>query len=269
MPLVAERGGHVIVMCPAELRRLLSSLPDIAQFVLFGEPLPDFDVQCPTMSLPLAFGTTPETIPASVPYLRAEPADIERWCERLACERKKRTETTETVCPNGPQGASHNRFPSPLSEPDGLNVGLVWAGRSTHKNDHNRSLPLSLLAPLAAVPGIRFYSLQKGSPASQAQKPPAGMRLTDWTDELRDFADTAALVSNLDLVISVDTAVAHLTGALGKRVWLLAPHISDWRWPAGRDDSAWYPTMRVFRQRQSGQWGEVIERVARELSARF
>ncbi|HQU42640.1 MAG TPA: glycosyltransferase family 9 protein, partial [Pirellulales bacterium] len=154
-------------------------------------------------------------------------------------------------------------------EPAGLKVGLAWAGRSTHKNDHNRSLPLSLLAPLAAVPGIHFYSLQKGGPSSQAQNPPAGMRLTDWTDELADFADTAALVTNLDLVISVDTAVAHLTGALGKPVWLLAPHVSDWRWPPGRDDSGWYPTMRVFRQPRAGRWSKVIERAARELSALF
>ncbi|OYV71168.1 MAG: hypothetical protein B7Z74_07275 [Deltaproteobacteria bacterium 21-66-5] len=205
VPLVAERGGRVIVMCPPELRRLLSSLTDIDRFVLFDEPLPEFDVQCPTMSLPLAFGTTPETIPASVPYLRAEAGDIERWRERLA------------------------------REPAGPKVGLVWAGRSTHKNDHNRSLPLSLLAPLAAVPGIHFYSLQKGGPSSQAKNAPQGMRLVDWTDELHDFADTAALVTNLDLVIGVDTAVAHLTGALGKPVWLLAPHVSDWRWPAGRD----------------------------------
>lgn len=237
-PLVAERGGRVIVMCPEELRRLFDSLPDVVQFVLLrpNEPLPAFDVQCSLMSLPLAFGTTTETVPASVPYLRAAPGDVDHWRKRLA------------------------------AGPAGRKVGLVWAGRPTHTNDRNRSIALSLLAPLAAVPGVEFYSLQKGDAASQAKNPPDRMRLTDWTDELSDFADTAALITNLDLVIAVDTAVAHLTGALGKPVWLLAPRVGDWRWPADRDDSAWYPTLRLFRQCATGQWDEVIARVARALA---
>jgi len=236
VPMVAGRGGNVIVMCPPHLRRLFQSVPGVGGWVVFDEPLPQFDVHCPLMSLPLAFGTTLETIPASVPYLHAEAGEIERWRERLA------------------------------GEPAGLKVGLVWAGRSTHKNDHNRSVPLSILAPLAEVPGVNFYSLQKGEPAAQAKHPPGGMKLVDWTQELNDFADTAALIANLDLVVSVDTAVAHLSGAVSRPVWLLAPFVTDWRWPLGREDSPWYPTMRVFRQKATGQWDEIIERVAKCLA---
>lgn len=236
VPLVAARGGKVIVMCPRELRRLFDSVEGIAQFVLFDEPLPQFDVHCPLMSLPLVFGTTPRTVPDSVPYLRADARDAERWRERLAGERA------------------------------GFHVGLVWAGRSTHKNDHNRSMPLATLAPLSGVSGVNFYSLQMGEQALQTANPPGKMRLINWTRELNDFADTAALIAGLDLVISVDSAVAHLTGALGKRVWLLTPHVTDWRWPLGREDSAWYPTMRVFRQPATGRWDVVIEQVAESLA---
>ncbi len=235
-PMVAERGGRVIVMGPPDLRGLFRSVRGVSEWVDFGDRLPPFDVQCPLMSLPLAFGTTMETIPASVPYLDAEVAEIARWRDRLA------------------------------GEPPGLKVGLVWAGRSTHTNDHNRSIPLSILTPLAKVAGLNFHSLQKGDQAAQARRPPGGMKLVDWTEELNNFADTAAYIANLDLVISVDTAVAHLTGAIGRPVWLLAPFVTDWRWPLGREDSPWYPTMRVFRQKAFGQWDEVIERVATALS---
>lgn len=237
-PLVAQRGGRVLAMCPAELHRLFRCIPDVTQWIAFDEPLPPFDVQCPLMSLPLAFGTTPETIPCSIPYLKADAGDVERWRARLA------------------------------HEPDGLKVGLVWAGRPTHKNDRNRSLPLAMLAPVAGIPNVNFYSLQKGGPSSQTKSPPGGMTLVDWTDELNDFADTAALVANLDLVISVDTAVAHLTGALGTPVWLLAPHVTDWRWPPGSEDSPWYPTMRLFRQRAPNEWKEAIERAAGSLACK-
>lgn len=235
-PLVSERGGRVIAVCPAELHRLFRCLPGVSQWIAFDEPLPAFDVQCPLMSLPLAFGTTPATIPAAVPYLHADAGDVDRWRARLA------------------------------GEPAGLKVGLVWAGRPTHKNDRNRSLSLSLFEPLARVPGVSFYSLQKGPASSQAKQPPRGMRLIDWMDELNDFADTAALVANLDLVIAVDTSVAHLSAALGKPVWLLAPHVTDWRWPPGRDDNAWYPTLRVFRQPATNQWRAAIDRMAERLA---
>jgi hypothetical protein len=237
--MVARRGGKVIVMCPPDLRRLFGSVVGVSGWVLFGEPLPPFDVHCPLMSLPLAFGMTVETIPNSVPYLHAESSEIARWRQRVA------------------------------NEPAGLKVGVVWGGRSTHQNDHNRSIPLLILAPLSRVPGVHFYSLQKGGPASQATNSPGKMKLVDWTSELGDFADTAALIANLDLVISVDSAVAHLAGAIGKPIWLLAPFVTDWRWPVGRENSPWYPTMRVFRQKATGRWDEVIERVAQCLANKF
>jgi len=147
-----------------------------------------------------------------------------------------------------------------------MNVGLTWGGSPFHHNDRNRSIKLASMAPLARVPGVRFFSLQKGEAADQANTPPSGMELVNWSDELTDFADTAALIANLDLVIAVDTAVAHLTGALGKPVWTLLPFVPDWRWMLNRQDSPWYPSMRLFRQSSKGNWESVITRVAHELS---
>jgi len=144
-------------------------------------------------------------------------------------------------------------------------VGLAWAGSPQHMNDSNRSLALSTLAPLGAVSGATYVVLQKGPAAAQAATPPAGMKLVELGAELGDFADTAAVIANLDLVIAVDTAVAHLAGALGKPVWLLLPFAGEWRWLEGRADSPWYPTMRLFRQPQPGAWAEVLEGVVREL----
>jgi ADP-heptose:LPS heptosyltransferase len=148
-----------------------------------------------------------------------------------------------------------------------MKVGLVWAGRSTHTNDKNRSLVLRQLAPLAAIEGIQFYSLQKGPAAAQViDDCPAALNLIDYGDKLTDFAETAAMIENLDLVITVDTAVAHLAGALAKPVWVLLPFVPDWRWLLDREDSPWYPTMRLFRQKAIGQWDQVIARVAQCLS---
>jgi hypothetical protein len=200
-----------------------------------------FDVQAALMDLPRAFGTTLETIPAEIPYLAANPTDVAGWAERLA---------------------GHS----------GRKVGLVWAG-DTHAGraagaavDRRRSLRLAQFAPLAAVQGVTFVSLQKGEPAAQAADPPHGVSLLDLTSGLRDFSDTAALIENLDLVIAVDTAVAHLAGALGKPVWILSRHEGDWRWLNGREDSPWYPTARLFHQRAAGAWDEVIGRVATALA---
>ncbi len=196
-----------------------------------GQVIPPHDVHCPLMSLAGILGVTAESIPAPIPYLKAEAQVVEEWGRRFD--------------PNDRQ----------------LRVGLVWGGRGTHSNDRNRSMKLAQFAALASVKNAVFYSLQKGSPAAEAAAPPPGMQLIDWTAELADFSDTAALVQNLDLVIAVDTAMAHLAGAMGKAVWVLVPFVPDWRWMLERGDTAWYPTMRLFRQRSIGDWEEVMGRV--------
>jgi ADP-heptose:LPS heptosyltransferase len=228
---VAARGGRVILECQPPLSRLLRTLDDVEQIVPAGGQLPAFDVHCPLLTLPLAFKTTVETIPAMTPYLRAEPALVEQWSRKL------------------PREVGH-----PL-------IGLVWAGRPENKNDRSRSMRLQDFAPLAAIKNARFVSLQLGPAADQMRRAPAGMELIDFTSDLQNFADTAALVANLDLVIAVDTAVAHLTAALSKPIWMLIPTMPDWRWLLQRDDSPWYPTMRLFRQSTRGDWKDVVERV--------
>jgi tetratricopeptide (TPR) repeat protein len=238
VPLAAQRS-RILLSVPQPLIRLLSSLSVVAEFVQPGQPMPHFDRYCSLMSLPHLFETELATIPADIPYLAADPERRETWRRRLA----------------------------PLG---GVRVGLVWAGRggpTPPPADIRRSLALTSLAPLARVPGVSFVSLQKGDPASQAEHPPDGMMLHDFTRHIDDFADTADLIDRLDLVISVDTAVAHLAGALGKPVWLLNRFDPCWRWLLDRDDSPWYPSLRQFRQRQPGDWPEVVARVAAELSA--
>jgi len=229
-------GVRVILEAPAPLVRLMGTLGGVDQVVAFGDPLPAFDLHCPLLSLPLAFATTIETIPASTPYLSAGPNAVDSWRRRLA------------------------------SLP-GLKVGLVWAGDprpglpKATAVDARRSMRLAAMAPLGGVAGISFISLQKGAGAAQAAVPPPGLALHDFTAELRDFADTAALMQALDLVISVDTSVAHLAGALAKPVWLLNRYDTCWRWLLDRDDSPWYPTLRQFRQPSPGDWASVIDRV--------
>lgn len=237
LPLVAQRGRKVILQSQPELSRLFGQIPGIEQIVPTGQlPLPRFDAQCSLVSLPLAFGTTIETIPATVPYLRADDEAASRWRERIA---------------DAPERL--------------LKVGLVWAGKPTKKNDHLRSLPLGAFAALAKIEGVRWFSLQKGAAAHAAREQPQILNLVDHTSELHDFAETAALVANLDLVISVDTATAHLAGAMGKRVWVLLPFVPDWRWMLDRTDSPWYPTMRLFRQTHPGDWSAPLGEVAEAL----
>jgi Flp pilus assembly protein TadD len=232
--LAAARGWRVVVEVPQPLVRLMGSLDGVAQVVESGGPLPDFDVQCPMMSLPHAFGTELETIPAPAAYLAPDTGDALRWEQRLAG-----------------LGA-------------GLRVGLVWAGNarrhSTDLNatDRRRSMASGLLAPLADIPGVRLLSLQQDGEAPFA--------LTDWMGDCRDFADTAALVAGLDLVIGVDTAVIHLAAALGKPVWLLNRFDSCWRWLREGETTPWYPAMRLFRQPSPGAWGPVVERVVDALT---
>jgi tetratricopeptide (TPR) repeat protein len=228
--MVDDLGATVIVECPVQLVQLFSTLRGVSAVVAKGETLPDFDLQCPLMSLPMVFGTTLETIPP-IRYLSADSS----WQMRFK------------------------------TESQAIRIGLVWAGHPTHQKDVTRSLRLADFACLSQIPGLDFYSLQVGPAAVQASSPPPDMHLTDWTDDLRSFADTAALIQQLDLVITVDTAVAHLSGALGKSVWILIPFQPDWRWLLDRDDSPWYPTARLFRQRHPGRWDEPLDAIARAL----
>ncbi len=233
VPLVAERAAQVILEAPKPLRNLMSMLPGVSRIVSTGEPLPDFDMHCPLLSLPLAFGTELATIPAATPYLQVPPDAVTRWSHKLGAKIR----------------------PS---------IGFAWSGSPTHLNDHNRSVGLELL--LSAVAGIdaTCVSLQREVRAGErALLQRSGIR--HFGEELRDFADTAALMANLDLVISVDTSVAHLAGALAKPVWILLPHIPDWRWLLDRNDSPWYPTARLFRQGESRSWDGVMMQIRAAL----
>ncbi len=236
-PQVAKRGGSVIVECPIELSTILRGVEGINRIITKGDSWPSYDVQSSIMSLPLIFGTTPDTIP-SQPYLSVPPDRIAAWRERL-----------------GNPDARHR-------------VGIVWAGRPEHKNDRRRSMRLDQFAPLTEIKSANFFTLQKGPAAAQAATPPPGMSLIDFTSDLHDFVETAALITNLDLVICVDTSIAHLAGAIGKPVWLLLPHAPDWRWMLNRTDTPWYPTMRLFRQPSPGDWPAVMADVTRALAQR-
>ena len=236
-PLVQRRGGRVTLLCQPELQELLAGQLGIEKVVSDEAAVGEFDVQCPLLSLPRVVGTTEHTVPATVPYITADPTLVEQWRRQLA------------------------------NQPAGLKVGIAWTGRLDNPRNKYRRVTLNQLAPLARVPGVQFYSLQKGEAAAEAKSPPAGMTLTDWTEELTNFSQTAALIQNLDLVISTDTSVPHLAGAMGRPVWVLLGFSPDWRWLLGRADSPWYPTMRLFRQEKWGEWDATIERVATELAA--
>jgi hypothetical protein len=236
LPLLAQRGARVSFACQDELARLMSRVQGVAR-VLGASVDMDFDVHCPLLSLPLHFATTLESIPADIPYLSADPDAQRSWRDRIARLGKGRPR-----------------------------IGLVWSGNPAHPRDKSRSLRLLDLAPLAeAASSASLISLQKGPARHDLRSPPDGLNIVDWTGELHDFADTAALIANLDLVISADTAVAHLAGALGKRVWVLLPHTPDWRWMLHRSDSPWYPTMRLFRQERRGEWTAPVWNVIQAL----
>jgi tetratricopeptide (TPR) repeat protein len=236
--LVAGRGAKVLVACHRTLRRLFSTVEGVAAAITPDEAPRDFDCHVPLMSLPLAFGTTLETIPARTPYVRAEADEVQRWRGRLASS-------------------------------DRLKVGVAWAGSPKFPAAKAKSCPVERLLPLVETPGCAFFSLQKGvAGADVARLNANGQRVPDYTAELGDFSDTAALVSVLDLVITIDTAIAHLAGALGKPVWIMLPFASDWRWLIGREDSPWYPSARLFRQPRFGDWDSVVQRVAEQLAQR-
>ena len=231
--LVAAAGADVTLRVQPALVRLLAGMEGVMRVQDRDGVPPEGALYLPLASLPLLFGTTLATIPAEVPYVFAESGAVAGWQARLAT------------------------LP-------GRKIGLAWAGDprrslSDRAMDARRSIPLATLAPLAEIAGVTFVSLQKGAA-------PAGMALIDWTGELADFADTAALATALDLVITVDTAVAHLAAALGRPVWLLNRFDADWRWLRGRDDSPWYPTLRQFRQTIPGDWDGVVQRVAAALA---
>jgi Flp pilus assembly protein TadD len=233
-PLILERGAKdVFLVVPPEVESLLArSMPGI-KLLHHGDPLPQTDFQCPIMSLPLAFGTTLENVPAKVPYLTPDPLAVAKWKERLA------------------------QYP-------GVKVGLAWAGRPTNPNDFHRSTTLQKLRGLAGVPGIQFVSLQKGYASAQVKEIPE-LGMLDWTEELTDFADTAALVGALDHVVSICTSITHLSGALGKPTWTILSYTADFRWMLDREDSPWYPSIRLFRQPEYGDWESVVQNVRKEL----
>jgi len=242
--LVADSGARVILEVPKPLTSLLGNLSSMAQIAEEGNPLPQFDYQCPLMSLPLVFNTTLSNIPTNIPYLKANVEKSRFWKGKLG-------------------------------EKDKLRVGLVWSGgfRPNQPDvwavNRRRNIPLEKLAVLKD-PDIEFYSLQKGEPAESElgnlmSRHWDGPHIFEFTRLLNDFSDTAALVDNLDLVISVDTSTAHLAGALGKPVWILNRFDTDWRWLLNRSDSPWYPTARLYRQEKAGDWDDVVQRVKTDL----
>lgn len=234
-PLVAARCARVVLECQSGLATLMRGVQGLDQVIALGDPLPRYDAHAPLMSLPAIFGTTLDTIPWDGAYVRPMH-----------------------------QGSD---APPPLAPAEGLRVGLAWAGRPEQWDDRKRSISLDMLAPLAEVPGVTFYSLQKGAAAAQAANPPHGMQLVDLDGVTRNFSD-ASYVGQFDLVITVDTSVAHLAGAMAAPTWVLVAYAPDWRYHLGRDDNPWYPTMRLFRQPADGDWQGAIAAVAAALRVR-
>ncbi|WP_448192942.1 tetratricopeptide repeat protein [Azospirillum sp. sgz301742] len=222
LPAVAERGGDVVFECQPDTLALMAGLGPRIRAVGHGEPLPPFDLQVSLMSLPGIFGTTPDSIPSHVPYLHSSPSPME------------------------------------LPGPGALNLGIVWGSSPTNPA---RNCPLDLLLPLAEIPGVRLFSLQKGEHAKDLATTPTAKAMTDLSGALNDFSATARAIMALDLIVTVDTSVAHLAGALARPTWILLPHLADWRWLLEREDSPWYPTVRLFRQPAPGDWATVTARL--------
>jgi Flp pilus assembly protein TadD len=243
-PMVKERGGRVVVLCQPPLVRLLSRCPGV-DLAWDGHGFgPECHLQAPLMSLPAIFGTTMETIPAAVPYLFPDPRQVEHW----------------------------RSIVGPIRRDDPFLVGIAWQGKPENDADHWRSYPLERMAPLAGVPGVRLISLQVGPGADQVSAPGVRFPIIELPGRRgRDFGETAAIAAQLDLVVAPCTAVAHLAGGLGVPVWVALSRPGDWRWFADRDDSPWYPTLRLFRQGRLGDWEGVFGRMAealREIVAR-
>jgi len=230
--------GQLILELPPALHRLAQSLdtPLPIQILARGQALPTFHIQCPLLSLPLALQLTEPFLTDSVPYLRADADRMARWRQQIHQDVK-------------------------------LKIGLIWSGNPDHPHLAHKSAYLNEFVRLLSLSDCVFYSLQKGDPSRQVSHLPQGATIADLASGLSDFADTAALLANLDLLITVDTAAAHLAGAMGRRVWMLLPAAADWRWMTGRSDSPWYPTMRLFRQPSPGQWQPVIQQLQHELQS--
>ena len=236
-PMLAERGARVILEVQPQLARLLSGLPGVAAVLPRKAPLPPLDCHCPLASLPLALGTTLETIPASVPYIAPPDDAAALWRARLPQERAL--------------------------------VGLAWSGERAHDNDLNRSMRFATLKPLLDTPDVQFVSLQHDVREEDTPLLRQYPQVLQIGQEFTDFADTAAAIAGLDAVIAVDTAVAHLAGAMGKPLFVLLPFAADFRWLRERIDSPWYPSARLFRQRQFGDWADAIAALRQDLAATF
>jgi tetratricopeptide (TPR) repeat protein len=232
---IARTGAKVVLEVHPELKSLIARLAGTATVIGRGEPRPAHDFHCPLGSLPLALKTRPDSVPQEIPYVAADPERVTRWRERLSAHGAPR-------------------------------VGIAWAGNVAHANDRNRSLPLDKLASLLAREGARLVSLQRDLRAGDAERL-AGAPVLHLGPELADFDDTAAVLAQCDLVISVDTSVAHLAGALGRPLWVLLPFSADWRWTAGGERCPWYPSARLYRQPLPGDWDSVIAGVVRDLPA--
>jgi len=255
VPLVRQRGGKVFVECQPSLLRLLANLPGVDHLLARGCPLPGFDVHAPLGSLPGILGTELATIPATVPYLHADSALVEHW-------KSRKSEV-------GSRKSEHLHLTSDIRHrTSDFLVGIAWQGNPAYGHDRQRSIPLTHFARLARVEGIQLISLQKGPGTEQLPGQFPVLDLGNGLDEASGpFMDTAAVVMNLDLVISSDTAVPHLAGALGVPVWVALPLVPDWRWLLEREDNPWYPTMRLFRQTRYGEWDDVFERLTREVKS--
>jgi Flp pilus assembly protein TadD len=233
-PMVRDRGGRVVVVCRAPLARLLATCAGVDLVVVEGTPIPDCDVHAPLMSLPAIFGTDAASIPADVPYLSADPDLVRTWAERL--------NLTDELC-----------------------IGIAWQGNPEYGRDRDRSFRLERFEPIAKTPGVRLYSVQKGYGSEQIIESAGSFPVVDLGGRLDDLMNTAAVMTNLDLVIVSDTSLAHLAGAIGAPAWVALPFEADWRWLSGREDSPWYPTMQLFRQHRRGAWDDVFARIAAAL----
>ena len=255
-PLVKRRGGQVLVLCQTALLGLVARVAGVDLAFDGSSYEPDCHVHAPLLSLPAVLGTTLATLPARIPYLATDATLVEHWRSELARAIRIDSETDGT--PAGGPG-----FAQPARS---FLIGIAWQGNPARRMDHWRSFPLAAFAPLAAVPGVRLISLQTHHGLDQVHTLPGGFPITVLTGRRgRDFMETAAIMSHLDLVITPDTAVAHLAGGLGIRVWVGIASIGDWRYPHGRDDTPWYPTMRLFRQTTLGDWYAVFRRMTDAL----